>query len=169
MDKMKNPVGIENFEMIRASGFYYVDKTEFIPELVHDAFPVNLITRPRRFGKTLMMNMLKCFFDIRRDSRQLFEGLAVSRYEDICAEWRNQWPVLFLPLKDISRMDFEKSYSQLAFNISSLCIEHQYLLESEKVNGIDKDIFARLMDRTASSCGNAGCHQRTFEHRIEDQ
>lgn len=151
MTKLKIPVGIENFETIRTSGFYYIDKTKFIVELLQDAFSVNLISRPRRFGKTLMLNMLKCYLDIRKDTKQLFEGLLISEYPEICAEWMNQWPVLFISFKDAASNEYQTSYEQLAFNLSSLCIEHEYLLESSSVNVGDKKRFQKLIDGEASA------------------
>lgn len=150
MNDIKIPVGLESFELIRTSGFYYIDKTRFIAELVQDAFSVNLITRPRRFGKTLMMSMLESFFDIRKDSRAIFVGLEITENTALCEKWMNQWPVLFLSFKDIASNKFKNSYEQLMFNISSLYIEHEYLLKSGQVNVADKECFMRLMMRTAS-------------------
>lgn len=144
------PIGEENFELFRESGGYYVDKTKLIVELLQDKFKVNLITRPRRFGKTLAMSMLKNFFDIRKDSRAIFEGLEITKHEDLCREWMNQWPVLFISFKDVAKSKFDGSYNQLAYNISSLCIEHAYLLESEKVDEGDRSRFLRLRDGTAT-------------------
>lgn len=150
MYRIKIPVGIEDFESIRTSGFYYIDKTKFITELVEEAFSVNLITRPRRFGKTLMMSMLECFFDIRRDHTELFQGLYIAENEEVCKMWMNRWPVLFLSLKDIASSKFQTSYEQLAFIISSLCMEHDYLLESDKVSSTDKKRFVKMMDCEAN-------------------
>lgn len=145
MTKKKIPIGIENFESMRTSDFYYIDKTRFIVELLQDEFSVNLITRPRRFGKTLMMSMLEVFFDLRKDSRHFFDGLEISNHPDICDQWMNQWPVLFLSFKDIASMHFEDSYEQLAYNISNLCIEHEYLLHSNQVTDADKRRFTKLL------------------------
>ena len=115
-------MGEDNFELLRKNGSYYVDKTGFISELLQDSFKVNLITRPRRFGKTLTMTMLQTFFDIRKDSRSLFQGLEIAGDEKLCSEWMNQWPVLFLTFKDVAGNQFSSSYHQLAFCISSLCV-----------------------------------------------
>ena len=144
------PIGEENFELFRQSGGYYIDKTKLVVDLLQDQFKVNLITRPRRFGKTLAMSMLKNFFDIRKDSRALFEGLTVSEHEELCREWMNQWPVLFISFKDVANSTFEASYDQLAYNISSLCVEHAYLMESDKVNDGDRRRFQRLRDGEAT-------------------
>ncbi len=150
MKKVKIPVGLENFSEIRTDGCYYFDKTYFIKELYEESFKVNLITRPRRFGKTLTMSMLRYFFDIRLDSRELFEGLEISNYRNICQEWMNQWPVLSLSFKDVAGQNFQSSFEQLAFNLSSLCIEHGYLAESGKVDPEDQERFFRLKTGNAT-------------------
>ena len=150
MTEIRIPVGEENFELLRKRGSYYIDKTKFIAEILRDNFKVNLITRPRRFGKTLCLSMLKNFFDIRRDSRQIFEGLEIAGDTDLCSEWMNRYPVLFITFKDLAKDIFEDSYNQLIYNISSLCIEHAYLSESENVDESDRACFIRLKDRTAS-------------------
>ena len=90
MTKIRLPLGIDNFEKLRTSGCYYIDKTGFIKELLDEAFEVNLITRPRRFGKTLTMSMLADFLDIRKDGRKLFEHLGIKTFTDFCEEWMNQ-------------------------------------------------------------------------------
>ena len=95
------PIGISEFEKIRKNDYYYVDKTELIQALVKtEPAEITLFTRPRRFGKTLVMSMLASFFDIRRDSRDLFEGLKIAEDQKLCELWMNQWPVIFLSLKD---------------------------------------------------------------------
>ena len=101
------PVGISDFEKIRRNGYYYVDKTGLIPELLKgEAAEVTLITRPRRFGKTLGMSMLASFFDIRKDSRDMFSGFSVMRDEKLCRTWMNQRPVLFLSLRKVDGLNF---------------------------------------------------------------
>lgn len=141
------PIGIEWFREIREKGSYYVDKTGMIKELFDEDFKISLITRPRRFGKTLFMDTLREFFDIRRDSRELFEGLEISKYQELCDKWMNQYPVLFLTLKDIAGGDFAAAYGMLQFVVSSLCIEHSYLEDSERAADTDKEIFRRLSYR----------------------
>ncbi len=144
MTKIRIPVGEENFEFLRKKKSYYVDKTRFIAELLDEDFKVNLITRPRRFGKTLNMTMLEAFFDIRKDSKGIFADLEIMKHEELCAEWMNQWPVLFLSFKDVANDNFEDSYEQMALNLADLCVEHAYLLEGDKVDKDDKDRFSRL-------------------------
>lgn len=95
------PIGISEFEKIRKNDNYYVDKTELIQALVKtEPAEIKLFTRPRRFGKTLVMSMLASFFDIRRDSRDLFEGLKIAEDQKPCELWMNQWSVIFLSFKD---------------------------------------------------------------------
>lgn len=144
---VKLPLGIENFKELREEGCYYVDKTGLIEELLEQTFKVNLITRPRRFGKTLTMSMLAEFFDITKDSRKIFEGLKISRCTDICKKWLNQWPVLFLSLKDVSGREFSGAYGLLKQEISKLCISHAYLETSSAVDETDRNSFIRLKNR----------------------
>ncbi len=150
MAQVNLPLGMDRFEKLCTSGGYYVDKTGFIKELLNETFEVLLITRPRRFGKTLTMSMLAEFLDIQKDSRSLFEGLEIAGETALCEKWRNQWPVLFLTLKDVNGASFEEAYDLLQFTISSLCGGHCYLLESEKVTESDKKIFARLLEQEGS-------------------
>lgn len=143
-------VGKSDFEAIRSKGSYYVDKTELIYELVAKADnEVTLFTRPRRFGKTLTMSMLKSFFDIRKDSRAIFEGLDIMRHEDFCKEWMNQRPVIFLSLKDAEADTFEVAYDKLKNLISDLCKDLPELKDSPKANSDDALIFKHLMAKTA--------------------
>lgn len=145
MVNLNIPVGISDFEKIRNNGFYYVDKSSLIAEILKDEpTEVTLITRPRRFGKTLGMSMLRSFFDIRKDSKELFEGLEISKNTLLCTEWMNQWPTIFFTLKDIDGLNFDEAYGQLAAQISNLFKEHTYLLDSENVDIDDKKIFLDL-------------------------
>lgn len=113
MAKMNLPYGIDDFAKVRSGGCYYVDKTGFIRELLSETFAVNLITRPRRFGKTLMISMLAEFFDIRKESGGLFEALEIAEDAAFCSAWMNQWPVLFLTLKDVDGRQFQTAYGLL--------------------------------------------------------
>lgn len=105
------PVGISDFKEIRENNNYYIDKSGFISELLTDgAAKVTLITRPRRFGKTLGMSMLYYFFNVRNESQKLFEGLEISRNHELCEKWLNKWPTIFLTFKDIDGIDFASAY-----------------------------------------------------------
>ena len=128
MKKMNIPVGVSDFEEIRKNGYYYIDKSELVRELLsRTGTKVTLITRPRRFGKTLGMSMLESFLDIRRNSRELFDGLQIMNRTEICEKWMNQYPVLFLSLKDVEGTSFENAFGLLKFVISQICITHSYL------------------------------------------
>ena len=145
---MKNinvPVGISNFEKIRQDGYYYVDKTGLIKDMLKNKIPeVTLITRPRRFGKTLAMSMLASFFDIRRDSKKLFQVLNISKEQQLCNDWMNQYPTLFLSFKDVDGTIFENALGLLQFTIAELCKKHTYLIESDVVDQDDKETFRKL-------------------------
>lgn len=147
MSHIMLPVGIDSFEKLRTNQCYYIDKTGLIEELLRDKFEVNLITRPRRFGKTLAMSMFADFFDIRRDSKALFEGLFISENTELCEKWMNQWPVLYMTLKNVSGLDFESSYGLLKYTIADFCIRNSYLLQSKTVDPNDKAMFVRLAAR----------------------
>lgn len=140
-------VGRSNFADIRKNGYYYVDKSDLIIELLKtEGTQVTLITRPRRFGKTLGMSMLLEFFDIRKDNQLLFDGLSISENKELCKNWMNQWPTLSLSFKDITGLNFTSAKGMLKFVISNICIEHYYLKDSTRVNEIDKKVFLKLAD-----------------------
>ncbi len=144
-------VGREDFEEIIKSGRYYVDKTELLYDLVEKAGDkVTLITRPRRFGKTLNMSMMESFFDVNRDSRTLFEGLHITQHEEFCQEWMNQYPVLSVSFKGIEDLNYEDAYNTLKVKLSEICKKHEYLAESPVVNEADRQVFQRLMFEQAS-------------------
>lgn len=149
MSKLSIPVGISNFEKIRNGGFYYIDKTGLIAELVRSSAEVTLITRPRRFGKTLGMSMLESFFDIRKDSKKLFDGLEISHQKNLCEKWMNQWPVVFLSLKNVDGIHFSDAYQQLVYEISFLYQQHDNLLKSTALSDRDKFLFKQLQERQA--------------------
>ena len=142
------PIGVFEFEKIRKNDYYYVDKTELIQALVKtEPAEITLFTRPRRFGKTLVMSMLASFFDIRRDSRDLFEGLKIAEDQKLCELWMNQWPVIFLSLKDAGGESFEDAYGLLQSIISQLYVERAYLEKCAEIDESYKEIFARLKRR----------------------
>ena len=145
MSKLNIPVGISDFEKIRKNAYYYVDKSELISNLLNEnPAEVTLITRPRRFGKTLGMSMLAYFFDIRKDSRSLFDGLKITKNSILCRKWMNQWPVIFFSLKDIDGLTFQSAYGQLLIQISNLYKEFTFLLDSNDIDQDDKNIFLQL-------------------------
>ena len=151
MPRVNLPIGTSDFAEIRREGWYYVDKTGLIRDLLNTRkAKVTLITRPRRFGKTLGMNMLANFFDIQKDSKALFEGLEVSKDQALCEQWRNQWPVLFVSFRRVDGLNFQSAYGMLKATICELCIEHRYLLESTQVPHEHKETMRRLLQKTAS-------------------
>ena len=151
MTDLKIPVGISDFAKIRKYHYYYVDKTGLIEDLLEkETAEVTLITRPRRFGKTMGMSMLANFFDIRRDSQAMFEGLEISKNEALCGEWRNQWPVLFLSFKRVDGLDFGSAYEMLCTVIAEVCVTHGYLQESVRVAQYDKNLLKRIEAGTAT-------------------
>ena len=151
MNDLKIPVGVSDFAKIRNYKYYYVDKTGLIEDLLEkETAEVILITRPRRFGKTMGMSMLDNFFDIRKDSKAIFEGLEISQNTELCSQWMNQWPVLFLSFKEVNGTVFDHAFNLLKFTLAQFCDDHAYLTESEKVTEEQKRIFRRLNDQTAS-------------------
>ena len=151
MQRVNLPIGTSDFERIRKSGCYYIDKTGLIGEILNTSgVQVMLITRPRRFGKTLGMNMLANFFDISKDSKALFEGLEVSKDYALCEQWRNQWPVLFVSFRRVDGLNFQSAYGMLKATICELCVEHRYLLESTQVPHEHRETMRRLLQKTAS-------------------
>ena len=133
MNNMKLPVGIESFAEMRQDGFYYIDKTGLIRDLLNNWGKVNLFTRPRRFGKTLNMSMLKSFFEIGAD-RMLFDGLAISKETALCEEYMGKFPVIFISLKGVDVLTFADAYGMLRLLIRSEVSRMQALLESERIS-----------------------------------
>ena len=151
MQRVNLPIGTSDFEKIRKTGCYYVDKTALIGEVLKTpGVQVMLITRPRRFGKTLGMNMLANLFDIRKNSKDLFEGLEVSKDLALCEQWRNQYPTLFLSFKDVDGLCFENAFALLKSTFSQFCDAHPELENSERVTERQKEIFLRLREDKAS-------------------
>ena len=145
------PVGKENFDLIRKSGLYYVDKTELIYDLVgRTDNEVTLFTRPRRFGKTLNMSMMESFFDFNRDSKAVFDGLDIMEHEEFCSEWMNQYPVLFISLKDVDGLDFEKAYDKLRIVVADCCKKIASIGENDRTDSDDRIMFSKLKAQTAT-------------------
>ena len=151
MNDLKIPVGISDFAKIRNYDYYYVDKTGLIADLLEkETAEVTLITRPRRFGKTMGMSMLANFFDIRKDSKAMFDGLEIAKNTALCSEWMNQWPTLFLSFKKVDGLNFQDAYDMLTVVLANLYKNHMYLLESDKINSFDKEIITHIMSGDAS-------------------
>ena len=142
--KNKLPIGIENFEEIRTEGFYYVDKTGLISELLHNWSKVNLFTRPRRFGKSLNMSMMKCFFDL-NGNKKIFNGLKIANEADLCDEYMGKFPVISVSLKAIHAGSYAKAYDMAVQVINSEARRLQYLLDSDRLTKNDKETFSELL------------------------
>ena len=152
MNDLKIPVGISDFAKIQNYGYYYVDKTGLIADLLEkETAEVTLITRPRRFGKTMGMSMLANFFDIRKDSQAMFEGLEISKNTALCSEWMNQWPVLFLTFKDVDGLTFASAKEMLLNRIAAIYNDYSYLLEGTRVQENDRKVFERLADEVSGN------------------
>lgn len=143
-NRLKLPVGIENFEEIRKEGFYYVDKTKLIEELLMSWGKVNLFTRPRRFGKTLNMSMFKTFFEIGTD-QSVFDGLYISYNKRLCEEHMGKYPVIFLSLKGVDGLNFEKAREMLLQLIMEEADRHYYLKTSDKLTEEDRLLFQKML------------------------
>ena len=151
MKKLNIPVGISDFAKIRDRKYYYVDKTKLISDLLEEeTAEVTLITRPRRFGKTMAMSMLSHFFDIRKDSKAMFQGLKIAENTELCDEWMNQWPVLFLSFRRVDGLNFQSAYGMLQATITDVCENHLYLMDSPQVSAYPKEVMDRLLRGSAS-------------------
>ena len=143
-ESIKLPVGIESFEEIRSDGYYYVDKTKLIEQLVDSRGKVNLFTRPRRFGKTLNMSMLKSFFEIGAAS-ELFDGLYISHNKKLCDDNMGKYPVIFLSLKNVEGLDFQAAKYQMIEIIAKEAKRFAYLKQSDRLDIDDKSTYASLI------------------------
>ena len=141
---LKLPVGIENFQEIRRLGFYYIDKTKLIEQLLDNWGKVNLFTRPRRFGKTLNMSMLHCFFEIGTD-KTLFDGLYISKRKDLCEEYMGQFPIVFLTLKGVEGDTFEKAKSKLIKLVALEAERFNFLKNSDRLTDNEKERYCALI------------------------
>ena len=141
---LKLPVGIEDFREIRCAGFYYVDKTKLIEQLLDNWGKVNLFTRPRRFGKTLNMSMLHRFFEIGAD-RSLFDGLNIMLREDLCNNYFGQFPVIFLTLKGVDGLSFEKATQKLINLIAREAERFRFLQDSDNLTENEKERYLALI------------------------
>lgn len=141
--KKKLPIGIESFEEIQKEQFYYVDKTGLIGELLRNWSKVNLFTRPRRFGKSLNMSMLKCFFELGSE-QALFDGLEISEDSALCEAYRGKFPVISVSMKGISGTDIETARAMLCSVIGKEAMRFQFLLESEKLTKKEKEMYHQL-------------------------
>ena len=142
--KKKLPIGIENFKELQTEDFYYIDKTYFIRDFLAGWAKVNLFTRPRRFGKSLNMSMLKCFFELGTD-RNIFKDLNISKETAVCEAYMGKFPVIFLSLKGINADTYESALEMAVQNIRGEARRFQYLLDSDRLTSYDKEAFTELL------------------------
>ena len=154
MEILKLPVGIENFEDIRRSGFYYIDKTMLIEQTLNNWSKVTLFTRPRRFGKTLGMSMLRSFFEIGTD-KSLFDGLYISQNKSLCDEHMGKYPVIFLTLKGVEGLTFAKAKSMLSEIIKDEADRHYILNSSETLTSVDRESFMKILTGNEENIENS--------------
>ena len=154
MEILKLPVGIENFEDIRKSGFYYIDKTMLIEQTLNNWSKVTLFTRPRRFGKTLGMSMLRSFFEIGTD-KSLFDGLYISQNKSLCDEHMGKYPVIFLTLKGVEGLTFAKAKSMLSEIIKDEADRHYILNSSEALTSVDREAFMKILTGNEENIENS--------------
>lgn len=145
MDQRKLPIGIDSFEKLRRENFYYVDKTGLIKDLLDSWGEVNLFTRPRRFGKTLNMSMLKNFFEIGCDER-LFQGLAITQDSGLCQAYMGKFPVISLSLKSVDGMTFDDAYDMIRDVIREEAFRFIFLKDSVKIEQEEKLAFQRILN-----------------------
>ena len=145
MMNTKLPIGIEDFEKIRKENFYYVDKTNLINDILHNWGEVNLFTRPRRFGKTLNMSMLKNFFEIGTD-KSIFDGLAISKEKELCEQHMGKYPVVFISLKEVDGSSFEDAYNQLRDIIRTEAFRLDVIDDSVNIKDVERKSYRRIIN-----------------------
>ena len=171
--RKKLPIGIENFEEFFSEDFYYVDKTLFIKELLQNWGKVNLFTRPRRFGKSLNMSMLKCFFEIGRNPA-LFEGLKIMQEKDLCEKYMGKFPVISISLKSVDGRNFDSALAALKTVIGNEAGRFRFLKDSDKLSIEEKEIYAHMVkigsgesDLYAMTEGMAAASLQTLSQLLE--
>ncbi len=145
MKSVKLPLGNSDFREIRENNLFFVDKSLLIEDILRQkGTKAFLFTRPRRFGKSLNMSMLSSFFDITKDSRKLFEGLAIAKNATLCNEWMNKYPTIFISFKEVDGQSFESGFGRVCSTMKNLFFDYLYLLSSDKVYDVDKESFNRI-------------------------
>ena len=150
--RKKLPIGIDGFEKIRTNDFYYADKTLFIKELLQNWGEVNLFTRPRRFGKSLNMSMLKCFFEVGTDPA-MFEGLKIMQEKELCEKYMGKFPVISISLKGVDGRDFESASAALRTIIGNEAARFRFLNSSDRLTDDEKEAYAQLTEVGSSQGG----------------
>ena len=143
--RKKLPIGIDGFEKIRTNDFYYADKTLFIKELLQNWGEVNLFTRPRRFGKSLNMSMLKCFFEI-GSNPALFEGLKIMQEKELCEKYMGKFPVISISLKSVDGLQYDSAVASLKTVIGNEAGRFRFLRNSDRLTNDEKEAYAQLTE-----------------------
>ena len=170
----KIAIGTSDFEKLINNGCYYIDKTMFIKHIIDTPVEVTLITRPRRFGKTLNMSMLKYYFDCTRENNSsLFEGLKIMEQEEEYTSKQGAYPCIYISLKDIVGSNYEEMLETMKTMVNNLYKEHIYLLESEKIYGFEKEqitdiLYRRMNEETIKSAilNLSSYLNRCFEKKV---
>ena len=146
MRTMNIPVGVSDFEELRKNDYYYIDKSGLIEELLsRTGTKVTLITRPRRLGKTQGMSMLEIFFDIRKNSKKLFEGLEIAKHQTLCDEWMNQYPTIFVSFRQVDGLDFTGAYDMLTWVISELYICWKVIGSTNAIKRLQDSSYGEML------------------------
>lgn len=164
--RKKLPVGIENFEEFQAENFYYIDKTMFIAELLQNWGKVNLFTRPRRFGKSLNMSMLKCFFEIGSDPK-LFGGLQIAQERELCEKYMGRFPVISISLKSVDGMNLEAASAALRTVIGNEAGRFRFLRETSALDDEDKNAYKRLINVEMDSYASYSMSDSTLRDSLK--
>ena len=146
-------INMDDFARTRKENGYYVDKTGFLEKFQRAPAEATLFTRPRLFGKTMFLSMLAEFFDIAKDSRKLFEGLAVSSNRELCAQWMNRYPVICLSLRNVAGRNFADALASFSYRIASLFGHHSEILSSDKISARDRMLFEDIINQSATEAG----------------
>ena len=146
-------INMDDFARTRKENGYYVDKTGFLEKFQRAPAEATLFTRPRLFGKTMFLSMLAEFFDIAKDSRKLFEGLAVSSNRELCAQWMNRYPVICLSLRNVAGRNFADALASFSYRIASLFGHHSEILSSAKISTRDRMLFEDIINQSATEAG----------------
>ena len=137
MPRLTMPVGKSDFAKVRTAGDYYIDKTDLIRQIASSGAEVTLFTRPRRFGKSLNMSMLQHFFNIREDSKALFEGLRIAENKELCENWMNKYPTILVSFKTVEATNFNDAAAQLKIVLADLFRSFSFLLDDEIIDEYD--------------------------------
>lgn len=180
MTMRRLPIGVDDFREIIESGYYYVDKTDFIRNLIDNGSKVSVFTRPRRFGKSLALSMLKYYFENemgideeKSDNRKLFEGLKIMEAGENYLKYQGQYPVIFLSFKSAKQPDFDMAYGSIVDEIAKEFRRHNGILESDRLLEEEKERYVRLRSRKGSALEYAkaldflcGCMRRVYGRRV---